>query len=190
MPDYVQKSREHFGHQDPEHPQHYPHKYTKPVFGKRKPQAPIKNTTGEYLDEKDTKRIQEISGTYLYYGRGVDSSILPTLNEILTQQSAPTTGTTAKTDMLFDYLATHPDAKVRFYATNMYLYLESDAAHLVLPRARIRCAVYYYLGDKLQSPTNKPAITGAVHVLCKTIPNVVSSAAEPKREVLLGNIRK
>ena len=76
--------------------------------------------------------------------------------------------------MLLDYLATHPDAKVRFYATDMHLYLESDAAYLVLPRGRSRCAVYYYLGDKLQSPTDKPAINVAVHVLCKTILNVVS----------------
>ena len=60
----------------------------------------------------------------------------------------------------------------------MHLYLESDAAYLVLPRACSRCAVYYYLGDRLQSSTDKPAINGAVHVLCKTIPNVVSSAAE------------
>ena len=149
MPDYVQKSRERFGHQAPEQPQHPPHKWNKPVFGKQTPQAPITNTTVEYLDEKYTKRIQEISGTYIYCGRGVDSSILPTLNERLTQQSAPTTDTTAKTDMLLDYLATHLDAKVRFYATDMHLYLESDAAYLVLPRASSRCAVYYYLGDKL-----------------------------------------
>ena len=58
MPDYVQKSRERFGHQAPERPQHSPHKWTKPVFGKRTPQAPITNTTGEYLDKKYTKRIQ------------------------------------------------------------------------------------------------------------------------------------
>ena len=80
--------------------------------------------------------------------------------------------------MLLNYLATHPDAKVRFYATDMHLYLESDAAYLVLPRSCSRCAVYYYIGDRLQSSTNKPAINGAVHGLCKTTPNVVSSAAE------------
>ena len=62
----------------------------------------------------------------------------------------------------------------------MHIYLESDAAYLVLPRARSRCAVYYYLGDRLQSSTDKPAINGAVHVLCKMTPNVVSSAAEAK----------
>ena len=31
---------------------------------------------------------------------------------------------------------------------------------------------------RLQSSTDKLAINGAVHVLCKTIPNVVSSAAK------------
>ena len=47
MPDYVQKSRKHFGHQAPEQPQHSPHKWTKPVSGKQTPQAPITNTTNE-----------------------------------------------------------------------------------------------------------------------------------------------
>ena len=60
----------------------------------------------------------------------------------------------------------------------MHLYLESDAAYIVLPRSRSRCAVYYYLGTRLQPSTDKPAINGTVHVLCKTIPNVVSSATK------------
>jgi hypothetical protein len=124
------------------------------------------------------KRVQEISGTFLYYGRGVDSTILPSLNEIATQQANPTTETMEKCDMLMDYLASNPDAKVRFYASDMYLYLETDAAYLVLPQARSWCAAYYYLSDKLKSPTDKPKMNGAVHVLWKTIPNVVGSAAE------------
>ena len=35
-----------------------------------------------------------------------------------------------------DYLHTHPDAVVQFHASNMILYIESDAAYLVLPQAR------------------------------------------------------
>ena len=72
----------------------------------------------------------------------------------------------------------------------MHLYLESDAAYLVLPRARSRCAVFYYLGDRLQSSTDKPAINGAVHVLCKTIPNVVSSSAEAETGGIYHGARK
>mmetsp|Transcript_35143 Transcript_35143/g.49915 ORF Transcript_35143/g.49915 Transcript_35143/m.49915 type:complete len:108 (-) Transcript_35143:166-489(-) len=42
------------------------------------------------LDTKDKKRIQEILGTLLYYARAVDSTMLPTIGTIATQQASPT----------------------------------------------------------------------------------------------------
>ena len=47
--------------------------------------------------------------------------------------------------MLMDFLATHPHAKLCFYAGTMKLNVESDAAYLVLPGARSRIAGYFYL---------------------------------------------
>jgi hypothetical protein len=40
-----------------------------------------------------------------------------------------------KADMLMDYLHTYPDAVLRFYASDMILIMETDAAYLVLPQA-------------------------------------------------------
>lgn len=178
MPGYVSKALERFLHPAPAHPQHAPHKWTAPVFGRRAPQAPTSAASGKLLDAKGKQRVQQITGTFLYYGRGVDPTILPALNEISSQQAAPTEETLQKCNMLMDYLHTHPDAKIRYHASDMRLYLETDAAYLVLPQARSRCAAYFYLSNNLTSPTDKPRMNGTVHVLCKTIPNVVSSAAE------------
>ena len=48
------------------------------------------------LDKKGIKKVQKINGTFLYYGVAVDPTILPALNEISTQQSAPTENTLKK----------------------------------------------------------------------------------------------
>jgi len=61
----------------------------------------------------------------------------------------------------------------------MILHVDTDAAYLVLHKARSRIAGYYYLA---QYPTAdaipKPTLNGAIHVECKTLKHVVASAAE------------
>lgn len=130
------------------------------------------------LDKEGIKRIQGISGTFHYYGQGVDPTILPALHEIASQQSKPTKDTLERTDMLMDYLHTYPEAVIRFYTSDMQLYIDTDAAYLVLPKAKSRAAGHYYLSDKVSSINENPPPNGPFHVLCKSIPNVVSSAAE------------
>ena len=125
------------------------------------------------LDKHGTTRIQSISGTFLYYGRACDPCILPALNELASEQASPTTDTIAKSDMLMDYLHTYPNAVIRYYASDMILKITSDAAYLVQPKARSRAAVHYHFGW-----LNSDRVNGAVDVLCQTIKNVVSSAAE------------
>ena len=74
-----------------------------------------------------------------------------------------------------DYLHTHPDTVVRFHASDMILYIESDAAYLVLPQARSRVASILYLGN---ATTGRPPLNGAIQVICKTLQYVVSSVAK------------
>ena len=74
-----------------------------------------------------------------------------------------------------DYFHTHPNAVVRFHARNMILYIESDAAYLVLPQAHSHVASIFYLRN---ATAGRPPLNGAIQVICKTLQNVVSSAAE------------
>ena len=78
------------------------------------------------LDAKATKRIQKIVGSFLYYARAIASTILPALSEISALQAHPTKATEQKANMLLDYLATNPDAKLRFKASDMILHVDSD----------------------------------------------------------------
>ena len=72
----------------------------------------------------------------------------------------------------------------------MILYVVSDAAYLVLPKARSRCAGLFYLSDypTQNPPTPKP--NGAVHVLCKTLHTVPASEAEAETGGLFLNDQK
>eukprot|EP00957_Ditylum_brightwellii_P017434 1313041-Ditylum_brightwellii.AAC.1 len=76
------------------------------------------------LNLKGQRLIQSIVGMFLYYGRTIETTILPVLNKLGSQEDA---------DWLMDYLAMHPNAKIDFFAVNMQLHVDLDAAYLVLP---------------------------------------------------------
>lgn len=178
MPGYVEKKLQKFQHPMPNKPQYAPHPWIKPSYGQKLQYAPPPDDSDK-LDKKGTTRVQSITGSFLYYARAVDPTILTALNEIATQQAAPTLETNKKVKMLMDYLATYPNAKLRFYAGSMILCVESDAAYLVLPNARSRVAGHFYLeapstpSKAYSGRSNAPILTE-----CYTLRNVVSSAAE------------
>ena len=62
-----------------------------------------------------------------------------------------------------DYLATYPNAYIRYYASDMVLNIDSDAAYLVAPKARSRVAGYYHLTNN-PSTTKNPHLNGAIHI--------------------------
>ena len=57
----------------------------------------------------------------------------------------------------------------------MILYIESDAAYLVLPQARSRVDRIFCLSS---ATTGRPPLNYTIQVICKTLQNVVSSASE------------
>ena len=87
--------------------------------------------------------------------------------------------------MLLDYLSCHSEAKLRFYASDMLLYVDSDAAYLIAPHAKSRIAGYYYLGDQPHKKTKR--INGAIQVECRYLKHVVASAAEAETGGLFHN---
>jgi len=126
-----------------------------------------KKLTEPTLNNKETKRIQSISGPLNYYSE-IDPCIKPALNEIAREQAKPTLTTKRRTDHLLDYLATNPDATLKYDASDMILVIETDAAYLVQPKAKSRAAGWFVL-------TNKPSVSiksnAPLHVICSTIKN-------------------
>ncbi len=88
-----------------------PHKWSIPVYGFNQ-QFATPNDDAPILDNHGIKYVQRVVGSFLYYGRAVDNTILTAINEVLAMQAHPTKNSLDKTQMLLDYLATYPNAKV------------------------------------------------------------------------------
>jgi hypothetical protein len=123
MPGYVLNVLRKFQRDASKHTQHTPSKYVTPVYG-AKTQYATKDETPP-LTAKQCLTIQKVTGLVLYYVQAVDPTVLMPLNEIATEQTKATEKTQATTNQLLDYLATHPDATIRFHASDMILHIHS-----------------------------------------------------------------
>ena len=191
MPGYVRKQLDRYQHPKPSTAQYAPHRWSVPSYGKIPDKVVTDKSTP--LDKKNTKLVQSISGAFLYYGRAVDPTILPALTDIASSQSSPTEHTLNACKMLMDYLWTYPDAVIRFNKSDMILYVDSDAAYLVLPKARSRAGGHFYLGQQPPSLPHKPITTfsnGPVLTICKGLRHVVSSAAEAETGAAFHNSKE
>ena len=80
-----------------------------------------------------------------------------------------------KAEQLMDFLHSHPDAYIRFYASDVVLHIGSNAAYLVAPKAWSRVAGYFHMSNH-PNKTKRPKLNGAILVECKTLQHVVSSS--------------
>ena len=77
--------------------------------------------------------MQHILGTLLYYPIAVDPTMLSNLGSIATKLAKGTEKTYADTLWLLKYSATHPNATIRYTASDMVLHIHSDASYLSEP---------------------------------------------------------
>jgi hypothetical protein len=151
MPGYVSNVLSKFQHDSPTHPQRTPSRYVTPIYG-AKTQYAMKDETPP-LTAQQCLTIQKVTGSALYYARAVDPTVLMPLNDIATEQTKATEKTKAATNQMLDYLATHPDATIRYHASEMILNIHSDASYLSVSNARSRLGGLFFLGNK--SPSKK-----------------------------------
>ena len=110
-------------------PEYSPHKHVEPNYG-QKVQYVEPTDDSPTLDSIDVNLIQKIVGTFLYYGIAVDNTILVALSTIASEQYSATSNTVNKITQLLNYLATHPDATIRYKRSDMVLWFHSDASYL------------------------------------------------------------
>jgi hypothetical protein len=173
MPGYVSNMLSKFQHDAPKHPQHTPSRYVTPVYG-AKTQYATKDETPP-LTAKQCLTIQKVTGSVLYYARAMDPTVLMPLNDIVMEQTKVTEKTQAATNQLLDYLATHPDATIRYHASDIILHIHSDASYLSVSNVRSRLGGLFFCGDK--SP-QQDKLNGSILNVASVIKNVVASAAE------------
>ena len=90
---------------------------------------------------------------------------------------------------MLDYLATNPNATLRYYASDMILNIHSDASYLSERNGRSRASGHYFMG--WMPVANEPIkLNGAVHTLCTILKFVAASAAEAELGALFLNIKQ
>ncbi len=111
------------------------------------------------------------------------------LSYIASEQTKGTKNRMDKAKKLLDYLATHPDATIRFQASDMILNIHSDALYLSEVNAQSRACGHFFMG---YAPTNGDPIklNGAFFTLCTILCFVVASAAEAELGALFLNCKE
>ena len=185
MLSYVQDALTRFRHARPRKPQDQPYSHVNPTYGVNAQYATDADPS-PLLKHVQKKFVQEVTGTFLYYNPAIDSTMLPALGTIATQQSALAEKTMHKVHQFIDYAATHPDAIITYRASNMILAAHSDASYLSESKARIRAGGLFFMSNDSAVPPNN----GSVLTISKITNEVMSSAAEAELGSLFINCRE
>ena len=104
----------------------------------------------------------------MWYMRACDITTTKALNAIGREQSRATKQTKIWLNWLLDYLATHPDAKIRYWQSYMRFLIHSDSSFLVEWDAKSNYGGYFYLGWN-QHDEEPQKINGSVAVSASLI---------------------
>jgi hypothetical protein len=133
MPGYVKQALVRFRHEIPKILQHQPHKHTIPTYGATVQYAKPEDST-RLLSKAEKKIVQQVLGTFLYYGQVVDSTMLTALSSIASTQAKPTQETMENIKLFLNYTASNQDAIITYNASDMILAIHSNASYLSKPK--------------------------------------------------------
>ena len=137
------------------------------------------------LDAAGLQRLQQITGTILYYARAVDAMLLTSIGRVGSRVSHPTKNALLQAEQVLKHMGTYPDATIVYYASDMLLEIFGDASYNSERNARSRGGGFFHCARY-----NDPAfINGPILCVSTLIPTVVSSAAEAEYATLFINGR-
>jgi hypothetical protein len=146
MPGYIKAALHKYQHPAPARPKHAPHTWNPPIYG-AKTQFVTETITSPTLSEKEINKLQQLTGTLLYYAKAVDPTLIMPINVLASAQSAATNVTADKVIKLLNYCNTHPESKIRYHSSDMILHIHSDASYLSEDEAKSRAGGFFYMGN-------------------------------------------
>jgi hypothetical protein len=129
MPGYINAALHRYQHASPARLKHAPHTWNPLIYG-AKTQYVEDETTSPAISDKDVNKLQQLTGTILYYARDVDPTLIMPINVLASEQSKATAVTADTIIKLLNYCNTHPETKIRYHASDMILHIHSDASYL------------------------------------------------------------
>ena len=113
--------------------------------------------------------------------------MLTALSIITTEQAQGTRTTREKAEHFLTYAATHPNATIKYYKSDMILKIHSDASYLSEQQGRSCAGGHFYLGN--QKHTTDPP-NGPILNTTGIIANVMSAASEAEAAALFTNMKE
>jgi hypothetical protein len=185
MPGYLQKALTRFNHETPDKIQNSPHLHVIPQYGAKTQYTKDKDMS-QPLSKEETKYIQAVAGTLLYYARAVGTTILTPLSSIATEQAKLMQEMMKKVKKLLDYCATQEDALITYNASQMILAIHSDAEYCNEKSAHSRAGEHFFLSNNKKIPPN----IGTILTNATIIKAVMLSAAKAKLGALFLNAKE
>ena len=139
--------------------------------------------TSPPLSAKEKLHLQRIVGKFLYYARATDETMGHGLNH-LSNKSEGSEKTLIAQQHFLDYCYWNPNAVKLYKASDMILFVNSDASYLTAPGSKVAPGGFFYLGNK-----NESIINSSILYLTTIIKNVMASAAEAEIAALFLNAR-
>ena len=188
MPNYVAKQLARYNVLPPNRPQHCPYEPNPINYGKKSDDI-IHEKESPKLSKENKKYVQQVVGSFLFYARAIDMTILLALSAIAGDQASPTEATMKRVRQLLDYMSSNPHAIIRYYASDMILNVHSDASYMSAGKGRSRAGGYFFLGS-IPKDGQPIRLNGNIHITCTILKLVAASAAEAELGALFLNTRE
>jgi hypothetical protein len=175
MPGFIKAASRKFQHPTPTHPENAPHTWSLPAYND-KTQYIEEHKDIPLLPQKDVTRIQQLYGTLLYYASAVYPALILPVNVLASDQTQATAATEGKVIELLNYCSSHPDANLRYHASDMILNIHSGASYLSERETNSRAGGFFYLGSDISS--KKKLTNGAILIISTILKHIMSLSAE------------
>ena len=97
----------------------------------------------------------KVTGTFLFYARGVDGTMLTVLSFIALKKSAPIERKMNKYKQFLEYAATQPESILLYLSSVIVLAIHSNGTYLNATKSRSRVGGHHYISRKFEFPTQQ-----------------------------------
>jgi hypothetical protein len=186
MPGYVTAALHKYQYKTPKQHCNAPSQWTAPQYSSKVQMTKVDDTPP--MNAEQTHWLQQVVGTFSFYARAVDPTMLHALNVLAASQKRGTQATVEALVHFLNYAATHPNAKIRYSASAMVLHVHSNASYLTEPEACSRAGGHHFLSDQASHPNPTP--NGPILNIAKILHNVMSSATNAEVGALFLNAKE
>ena len=163
MAPYLQKALRQFDNIVPTHRHDFPYPHIEPKYGAKQQYAEYDASVHVGKDEQ--KHVQQVTGKFNWYARGVDGTLLTPISALSAQQAKPTQATMKRVKQFLDYAATQKPAVTTFHVSDMVVAIHSNVGYLNEEGARSRAGGHHFLSENVANPSNNGAIYNEASII-------------------------